>query len=306
MDNLKRETTEFQKIVKIQDRLAKSNKTQEREENIMNGLQNTGAKVNETQEREEMNMMKLQNTTREADVQEVLAEVEEIKKEIKDIYKLPEIKPQDKSAVLCKSGDYFLNIMGVVNRTTKRMKGYKLFLSDTTGMVYIGSGEELVISKERLKGADNIDVLNIVNQFQVNFSEDNLKTAYERAKKFMEVSKQASCDDLEKNIVEVYREVIACAMNCAKEEEKRLDIKYDEVTKVVSIRDKNMQEVLDRIDPNYTKVKFCKKLVLMEDLIDEKIIIRNRSGNKGYGYNETANKMYYKFRIIDKMMNAGA
>lgn len=271
------------------------------------------AKVNETQESGENTMMKLQNTTADMEKRnlKILARVKNMEKENEDAKKLPklsEIKPNDRKIELCKSGRYSLNMMGVVDRTTKQMKGYKLFLSDDTGMIYIGSGDELQISKERLIKAGNSSVLKVVNKFQVNFSENSLKTAFERAKEFAEISEQASCNDLEKNVTEVYQELVKYVISYTKikKHEEELDIQYDPEANVVSIRDKEMQRLLDSIDPSYTKVKFCKKLVLIEDCIDEKIIVRNRVGNKGYGYNTTGNKMYYKFRVVDKLMGIGA
>lgn len=291
MDNLDRKTV---KVVELQDRLAEVNTAKESEENTMEKLQNT------TAEMEERTLRVLASA----------ANMEMKNEEAKKLPKLPEIKPSDRTAVLCRNdnGDT-LNIMGVVDKTTKLMKAYNIFVADGNGEVYIGEGRRgIKLSKARLRKADNSSVLEGVNQFQVNFSQDNLKTAYVRAKKFMEVCQYAVSDENSKTVGQAYREIVQYAMDYVKikGQEKTSDIKYDPETKIVSIRDKQMQNVLDIVAPNYKRTAFCSDLAFIENYMDEKIIVRNRSGNKGYGYNETGNRMYYKFRVVDKLMNIGA
>ena len=186
------------------------------------------------------------------------------------------------------------------------MKGYKLFLSDDTGVTYIGSDNGLVISKERLMEADNNNIMNCIRQFQVNFNENDVKDAYTRAKRFAEINKVVFSDNMDKNITEAYQDVVRYVLDIVKEENNTNTYKYDEVSKVVSISAKKMQEVLDMVAPNFKKIEFCKRLSELQFKEDVEIIISNRSGKKGYGYNETGNKMYYKFRIIDRLMKAGA
>lgn len=283
-------TTEFQKIVNIEDlqkKTAKNSRTQKREVTDMNKLQNTATGDKER-------------------VIKMLEKVNKMKQDKEDVQELPEIQPQDKVVKLCKRDGYYLNMMGIADRATKRMKGYKLFLSDDTGVTYIGSDNGLVISKERLMEADNNNIMNCIRQFQVNFNENDVKDAYTRAKRFAEINKVVFSDNMDKNITEAYQDVVRYVLDIVKEENNTNTYKYDEVSKVVSISAKKMQEVLDMVAPNFKKIEFCKRLRELQFKEDVEIIISNRSGKKGYGYNETGNKMYYKFRIIDRLMKAGA
>ena len=283
-------TTEFQKIVNIEDlqkKTAKNSRTQKREVTDMNKLQNTATGDKER-------------------VIKMLEKVNKMKQDKEDVQELPEIQPQDKVVKLCKRDGYYLNMMGIADRATKRMKGYKLFLSDDTGVSYIGSDNGLVISKERLMEADNNNIMNCIRQFQVNFNENDVKDAYTRAKRFAEINKVVFSDNMDKNITEAYQDVVRYVLDIVKEENNTNTYKYDEVSKVVSISAKKMQEVLDMVAPNFKKIEFCKRLSELQFKEDVEIIISNRSGKKGYGYNETGNKMYYKFRIIDRLMKAGA
>lgn len=212
---------------------------------------------------------------------------------------LPPITKDSAYAVLVRRGEYQLNMQVCGDMTTMQSEGCKLYLTDVkTGKLYISSSSEITISRARLLSAIDHTVMGVLSTFLVNFGEDDMKKAYERATQYLKVVKNITKTPSSRNIQDIFVDIVDSAKRKAQEasisEEPSDDYKYNEQEGTVAILSSQMQKLLDEVDAGCTKTVFCKKLRMVEQHIGKKIIISNRGGT-GYGYNDTNNRRYYKF-----------
>lgn len=222
---------------------------------------------------------------------------------------LPTIQSSDKKVMLCIRGDYALIMMPLYDAESLVVEDCKLYLHNLeTNMVHIGAGAELKIDKSKILSATDHGVMKILKRFTVNFTEDDMKIAYERAKTFLENVNTMVEISTSMNIQQAYIEIVKFAIEKAEQEKsaKVMDIeikcKYDEKAQVISIKDSYLQEILDEVGAGYTKVVFCKKLCMLEAHYGVSLIIRKKGR---YTCNETGNNRFYKFIIVDELLCNG-
>lgn len=219
---------------------------------------------------------------------------------------LPEIKSEDKRVTLCIRDGYRLEMMPVYNADNMIVEKCKLFLvNSNTNIPMIGAGTEMQIAKEKIMSAHDHTVFNVVKKFIINFSDDDIKKAFDRAKEFLETSRSMLAFNNSLNIIDAYREVVRRAIEMSKSEDNATDskttegrrCKYNPEEKMVSIRDKYMKEILE--DTGYTPVTFCKKICMTEACMGVEILKHHRGR---YTYNEAGNQRFYKLWVIDEIM----
>lgn len=216
---------------------------------------------------------------------------------------LPEIHAGDKKALLCTKDGYNLYMMPVMDSTTMIIEGCKFYL-EHEGLLMIGAEHELSISKDMLLRASDHAILNNLNKYAVNFTEDDLKRAFERARRFLENVKELASHKNSLSIQEAYAEVVRFAKDKSEQEYldglQKYNCKYDSEERTVSIRDSFFQTVLDEIGSGYTKIVFCKKLAILAQHYGKELLISNKGR---YTFNETGNNRWYKLRIVDEWLN---
>lgn len=268
------------------------------------------APVTPEEPREEVSEVKTEETT-DITGDSTDAENEESAKETPELSNdnLPVIQPTDKKAMLCVRDGYALIIMPVFNAESLVVENCKLYLQNfETGMVHIGAGSELKIDKSKLLDATDHGVMRVLRKFTVNFTEDDMKLAFERAKIFMENIKTMVAVSSSMTIQQAYVEVVNFAIEKAKQEkgakvmEKDIHCKYNEKEQIVSVRDNYLQDVLDEVGAGFTKTIFCKKLCLLEAHYGVSLVIRNKGR---YSCNEAGNTRFYKFNLVDELLNTG-
>lgn len=219
---------------------------------------------------------------------------------------LPAIAPDDKQVILCEKEDYRLMMLPIYNNATLVMEKCKLFLVNAnTNIPYIGAEEELQIAKEKIMTATDHTVFNIIKRYTVNFTEDDIKLAFARAKIFLETSTKMLAVNSSLNIIDAYRVVVSKGRQKAKAEENAMDSKgsegrlyiYDAQEKIVKIRDKCMKEILE--DTGFNRASFCRKIQITE-VSTGYTILRHQKGRNGF--NETGNLRYYELYLIDELM----
>ena len=223
---------------------------------------------------------------------------------------LPEISENSPYVALVQKDGFQLNMQVCGDMTTMQSDGCKLYLTEAkTGKLFISGSSEITISRARILSAIDHSVMNVLSTFLVNFSENDKKKAYERAKKYLEVSKNITKAPSSRNIQDIFVDIVHAAKAKAAEasicKEPSDDYKYNEQEGTVAIISGQFQKLLDEVDAGCTKTVFCKKLRMVEQHFGETIIISNRGGS-GYGFNDTNNKRYYKFNIISKIMGTEA
>lgn len=222
---------------------------------------------------------------------------------------LPVIQSTDKKAILCVREGYALIIMPIFNAESLVVENCKLYLQNLeTGIIHIGAGSELKIDKSKLLDATDHGVMRVLKKFTVNFTEDDMKLAFERAKIFLENIKTMVEVSSSMTIQEAYTEVVQFAIEKAAQEKgaKVMDVdikcKHDQKEQIVSVRDNYLQDVLDEVGAGFTKTVFCKKLCMLEAHYGVSLVIRNKGR---YACNEAGNTRFYKFRIIDELFDNG-
>lgn len=266
---------------------------------------NDPEKVKVVKKEDELDM----DTEVEAMMQEQVEEEPE-EDTLKETEKLPVINPSDSKVVLTRFGKYQLNMIVCVDISTMQSEKCRLYISDTeTRIPYLSMGNEISISREKIANASDHKCMNIINKFNVNFTEDNRKEAYQRAKEYLECCSNSASLPASENILSVYARLMEYCRKEAELERVNNEItennriyNFDKKEGTIAIRDSKFQKVLDDVGSNYTKVVFCKKLRLAEIDLGKDIIISNCSGGKGYGFNATGNIRYYKFRIHKELL----
>ena len=293
---------------------------------------------------EKVNETKYENVTAQSEIIDSLEHMPELtgiteKVDLAGMRKkdlLPQITGKETHVVLTKTQDYFLNMQLCVDTASLRSDGCRMYLSKVdTGEVYLSENAEIKVSREKILMAVDHSVMNVISNFIVNFTEDDKKVAFERAKKYLEIASNATDISSSRGILNILKDVVAFTMNAAVEEETSGIsegivnelylcvlhpnlIEYTAATKsqnadtkcvyykykvdidagTIAVIADHFQKVLDAVDAGCTKTVFCKKLRILEAHYGKKIIISNRNGS-GFGFNDTNNRRYYKFRIIE-------
>lgn len=262
-------------------------------ENQIQNNQETAEQMNEVQEEKEQGNMDKE-----------IMEVEKLWEKYKQEKNLPEIKADDRSVVLLRSENHSICMQMFVKETTQTSEGCSIYMCDKRGIPLLDGTGEISISREKILSASDDNVMRILNRFNLSISEGERRLAFERAKEFIEKTKRPTYVRTTDSIAEIFRRVIERAVAEAVEEESNVeldpaDYKYsiDAEGHSIMIKANYFQELLNAVDAGITKVVFCKKLRIIEAAIDETIIISNRNGGTGYGFNSTGNQRYYKFNM---------
>lgn len=219
---------------------------------------------------------------------------------------LPQITPDDKRVILCMKEGYRLEMIPVYNADNMVVEKCKMFLvNEADNVPMIGAGAEVQIGKEKIMGADDFCVLYVIKKFVINFEDNDIKLAFERARKFLETSRSMVALNNSLNIIDAYREVVRRAIKMSKSEDNATDskntegrqCKYDPENRIVSVRDTCMKKIME--DTGYTPVTFCKKLRLAEVSMGVNFL---KCSKGRYAYNETGNQRFYKLYVVDEYM----
>lgn len=219
---------------------------------------------------------------------------------------LPQITPNDKRVILCIKEGYRLEMVPVYNADNMVVEKCKLFLvNEAHNVPMIGAGAEVQVGKEKIMDADDYNVLYVIKKFVINFEENDIKLAFERATKFLETSRSMVALNNSLNIIDAYREVVRRAIKMSKSEDNATDskntegrqCKYDPENRIVSVRDTYMKKIME--DTGYTPVTFCKKLRLAEVSMGVNFL---KCSKGRYAYNETGNQRFYKLYVVDEYM----
>lgn len=219
---------------------------------------------------------------------------------------LPQITPDDKRVILCMKEGYRLEMIPVYNADNMVVEKCKMFLvNEADNVPMIGAGAEVQIGKEKIMGADDFCVLYVIKKFVINFEDNDIKLAFERARKFLETSRSMVALNNSLNIIDAYREVVRRTIKMSKSEDNATDskntegrqCKYDPENRIVSVRDTCMKKIME--DTGYTPVTFCKKLRLAEVSMGVNFL---KCSKGRYAYNETGNQRFYKLYVVDEYM----
>ena len=216
--------------------------------------------------------------------------------------KLPVIHPDDKKVVLCKKENYRLEMVPVYNADSMIVEKCKIFLvNEETNIPMIGAGAELQIDKSKITTASQSTVFNMIKNYVVNFSSDEIKCAFARAKEYLNKSRSMVSVSYSMNIIEAYRTVIARAKEKALMEEgdnksnsdRAINCMFKSKEEKVFIRDKYMKDILE--ETGYTPTIFCKKLSMAEASMGCKLLEHNPGR---YSCNLKGNTRYYILCIL--------
>lgn len=293
--------SDFEKILEIVKTIMRS-----REEKIMKNDENTT--IATTDKSELPDEIEKTDTEQVDSSDEEAAAPDEAEEELQEqsASKLPVVKKDDKSIILCKKGDVRLVMLPLYNAETLIIEKCKLFLVNAnTNIPYLGAGAEMQVAKDRIMTAKDHTVFNIIKKFVINFSEDDIKLAFAMAKRFLETSPNMLAVNSSLNIIDAYREIVRRSIQRSEAEENTADSRipegrlceYDREKKLVKIRDKYMQKILE--DTGYTPVTFCKKICMTEVCTGYKILIHQQGR---YTVNETGNQRFYKLCVIDELL----
>lgn len=220
--------------------------------------------------------------------------------------KLPVIHPDDKKVVLCKKENYRLEMVPVYNADSMIVEKCKIFLvNEETNIPMIGAGAELQIDKSKITTASQSTVFNMIKNYVVNFSSDEIKCAFARAKEYLNKSRSMVSVSYSMNIIEAYRTVIARAKEKALMEEgdnksnsdRAINCMFKSKEEKVFIRDKYMKDILE--ETGYTPTIFCKKLSMAEASMGCKLLEHNPGR---YSCNLKGNTRYYILCIVDELI----
>lgn len=219
---------------------------------------------------------------------------------------LSPITGKEKYVILTIVDDLNLCMQHLADSTNLRSHGLKMYMQNReTGQLYIANDNEVTIKKSALINAKDYTIMNILNEFSLNFTEDQKIKAYERAKEYVEKTSNTTQVSNSVDIETAYRDMVQYSVEHALKEiehgydESARRYEYNTDGKTIAIQSGHFQKVLDEIGCGYTKTVFCKKLKIVEAHKGIDLIVSNRSENKGYGYNVTGNRWFYKFNIVD-------
>lgn len=213
---------------------------------------------------------------------------------------LPPISSGDKTVTLCAKGDFKLEAIITYDKSTYKISGANFYIVESD-KIYIGK-DVAHINADKFRATDHT-CLNFIRDYMVEFSDNDVKLAFERLKEFrnkgngLEVSESM-------NVLDVYEQMIASAIDLAKSEgeqnvsEDNRECIYHEKAGDVYIRDRKLREMLDDMGAGMSPAILCKRLRLVEAHSGRKLILSN-SGTGRYTKNVTGNRRYYVFAVIE-------
>lgn len=213
---------------------------------------------------------------------------------------IADIIPTDRKVMLCSVGNgREIYMVKEVNDSTGEVAGYYIHMEEN-GFPLIGVGNRIKISQKNLATSTDYKIMNCLRNFNALFTEDMLKTAYERAKCYYEISAVAVKQRKDRSVIDVYAELVTYIEWMAKSEIEagitEEDRKYFCKDNIAEIESKELDKVLEEIEAGCSKTIFAKNIVCIEEIMDRKLIVRNRDR---LGFNKTGNKRVYRF-IVDE------
>lgn len=202
--------------------------------------------------------------------------------------------------VTSEDGKFTLEMVETFSPETMITSGIQLFLRDkSTGDLKIGCDGCLKLDRDKIQNADNHTVMYIMKKFEVEFSDDSIELAWEKARELLNSGKMAkavtsnSCTILqayEEVIAEVHRRRLNPDINILKSGKPVYVVKEDEVW----IETMKMAEILDSVGSGFKPATFCKRLAVAGAANGFKYIERT---SHGYATNTAGNARYYKLKI---------
>lgn len=213
---------------------------------------------------------------------------------------IADITPTDRKVMLCSVGNgREIYMVKEVNDSTGEVAGYYIHMEEN-GFPLIGVGNRIKISQKNLATSTDYKIMNCLRNFNTLFTEDMLKTAYERAKHYYEISTVAVKQRKDRSVIDVYAELVTYIEWMAKSEIEagitEEDRKYFCKDNIAEIESKELDKVLEEIEAGCSKTIFAKNIISIEEIMDRHLIITNKGR---LGFNKTGNKRVYKF-IVDE------
>ncbi len=213
---------------------------------------------------------------------------------------IADIIPTDRKVMLCSVGNgREIYMVKEVNDSTGEVAGYYIHM-EKNGFPLIGVGNRIKISQKNLATSTDYKIMNCLRNFNTLFTEDMLKTAYERAKHYYEISTVAVKQRKDRSVIDVYAELVTYIEWMAKSEIEagitEEDRKYFCKDNIAEIESKELDKVLEEIEAGCSKTIFAKNIISIEEIMDRHLIITNKGR---LGFNKTGNKRVYRF-IIDE------
>lgn len=273
---------------KMNKRQAKKNATVEKD--VKNFMKNTEEKA-----------MSTENTTNKMveeklDEKNTVEEVTEIAKEI-----MEEIVNPINSNIILDKGDRCIRCIMERNGGTGEITDIKFVLSEN-GKTYLGLEKLISIPVKTIFDCQaKSDCLTELKRYDYSITDEELKKAWEnlqeivRYRKFIYETDELAVTEALDMVIENVEFMILESEKMSPEEKEEFYDKYRKDGDTIMIRTEIMNEVLETVGAEgYTKIKFCKRVRELEQFEQKKILISNRAGNKGYDFNTTGNKAFYK------------
>lgn len=283
----------------------------------------TVEQVQELEKMEEQTMEQVQVTTQEIK-EEAVVTSDGLEKEVssQDMETTSEEKDEtfvikEHYAELLEENEYVLNMHIVSDAKSRRSKGCKFYLTKKGSNIPLITGEEEIsISCRKLLQAKDHNVMGIIFDLDARFTEDNLKKAFDRAKKCIESTQARMGESNSLTIDEAYSVLMQDAVTMAEEEVQQMKqeqqsetesitekaktraFKYDKEHKTIMISKNRFRQMLEDLDCGFTATTFCKKLAILENHMGIRILQRN-NGRCGYDYATADMGRVYKFKIVD-------
>lgn len=205
------------------------------------------------------------------------------------------------SNIILDKGDRCIRSIIERNGATGEIKDIKFALSEN-GKTYLGLEKLIGIPIEAIMdSAAKFDCLMDLKRYDYSITDEELKKAWEnlqqlvRYRKFIVETNELAVTDVLDMVIEYAEFMIRESKQMSSEEQKEFEDKYRRTEDEIMISTKIMDDVLKEVGAEgYTKTTFCKKVRELEQFEQKKILVGNRSGNRGYDYNTTGNKAFYK------------
>jgi hypothetical protein len=221
---------------------------------------------------------------------------------------LPEITTESRVVELVRHENVSLYMQISFNPNTGVSGGCDIYLVDRrTGLpMFDGSRDGLHIKKSRLCSATDEKVLNCILDLEEEFTIDEQKLAFERAKQFLEVSKRRTPIKNSMSFRDAYTELNQYIIEGEAKEQldnnlqaEQRKFMYDKEAGVVGVRDNYFQHALDDICSGYSQIRFNKNLKEVEAHLGITLEIHN---NNRHGWCTTKNGKFlrfYCFKVMD-------
>lgn len=198
--------------------------------------------------------------------------------------------------------EHNLKVLIQRNGSNGTFEDIKFVLSEN-GKTYLGVDKLINIPVETVIGnAAKFDCLNELKSYDYSITDSDLKEAFDklqdiiRQKKFIMETDEMTVEEVLDAVFEHAEFMVSESKKMSSEERKKFQNRYRVDKDSIMIGTKIMDEVLQEIGAEgYTKTIMCKRIALLENFLGVKILIRNRSGKKGYDFNTTGNIAFYKF-----------